>query len=73
VAQQLLDRIEQELAAAGCRVVSLDTTIPLSRAIAFYERNGYRASGVVTDFFGMPLHEYRKQLSAVRGHDGGEA
>jgi GNAT superfamily N-acetyltransferase len=62
VAQQLLDRIERELAAAGCREVSLDTTVPLARAIAFYERNGYRASGVVTDFFGMPLHEYRKRI-----------
>jgi GNAT superfamily N-acetyltransferase len=62
VAQQLLDRIERELAAAGCRLVSLDTTVPLARAIAFYERNGYRASGVVTDFFGMPLHEYKKRV-----------
>jgi GNAT superfamily N-acetyltransferase len=62
VAQQLLDRIEQELTAAGCKVVSLDTTTPLLRAMAFYERNGYRPSGMVTDFFGMPLHEYRKLL-----------
>lgn len=62
VAQQLLDRIERELAAIGCSVVSLDTTVPLTRAITFYRRNGYRASGVVTDFYGMPLHEYRKRL-----------
>ena len=62
VAQRLLDTMERELATAGCRVVSLDTTLPLSRAIAFYERNGYRASGVVTDFFGMALHEYRKRI-----------
>lgn len=62
VARQLLESIESTLAAAGCHTVSLDTTMPLSRAIAFYERNGYRASGVVTDFFGMPLHEYRKRL-----------
>lgn len=62
VAQLLLNHIERQLAAAGCRVVSLDTTTPLVRAIAFYERHGYRASGVVTDFFGMPLHEYRKRI-----------
>ena len=62
VAQRLLDGIERELAAAGCQTVSLDTTLPLTRAIAFYERNGYRASGLVTDFFGMPLHDYRKRL-----------
>jgi GNAT superfamily N-acetyltransferase len=62
IAQHLLQRIESELAAAGCEQISLDTTLPLSRAIAFYTRNGYRASGVVTDFFGMPLYEYRKAV-----------
>jgi GNAT superfamily N-acetyltransferase len=62
IAQRLLETIEGELAAAGCQTVSLDTTLPLSRAVAFYERNGYRASGVVADFFGMALHEYRKQI-----------
>jgi hypothetical protein len=31
-------------------------------AIRFYERNGYAHSGKVFDFFGMPLHEYVKQL-----------
>jgi GNAT superfamily N-acetyltransferase len=62
VARPLLESIESRLSAAGCHTASLDTTLPLSRAIAFYERNGYRASGVVTDFFGMPLHEYRKRI-----------
>jgi hypothetical protein len=28
----------------------------------FYEREGYRRSGTVTDFFGMPLFEYVKIL-----------
>ena len=62
VGQRLLAQIESRLAAAGCRVVSLDTTQPLTHAMAFYERNGYRPSGFVRDFFGMPLHEYRKRL-----------
>ena len=35
---------------------------PLQRAIRFYERNGYRPSGRVADFFGMPLFEYVKPL-----------
>ena len=34
----------------------------LPRAIAFYEKNGYRRSGHVSDFFGMPLIEYFKKL-----------
>ena len=40
----------------------LDTTEPLQRAVRFYLRHGFRASGRVTDFFGMPLFEYLKIL-----------
>jgi ribosomal protein S18 acetylase RimI-like enzyme len=63
VAEQLLERVEAALAAAGCSIVTLDTTAPLVRAIGFYERHGYVASGTVTDFFGMALYEYRRRLS----------
>ena len=62
VAQQLLERAEEELKTQNCRYITLDTTEPLQRAIRFYERNGYRPTGKVDDFFGMPLYEYRKQL-----------
>ena len=62
VSQQLLESAERELQSKQCRVVTLDTTQPLQRAIRFYESNGYRASGKVGDFYGMPLYEYEKQL-----------
>jgi len=62
VAERLLAAAETELAARGCRRVTLDTTRPLERAIRFYERLGYRPTGVVTDFHGMPLHEYAKAI-----------
>jgi GNAT superfamily N-acetyltransferase len=62
VASQLLQRAEAELRRAGCAHVTLDTTAPLVRAMRFYERNGYRRSGNVTDFFGMSLFEYHKSL-----------
>jgi len=29
----------------------------------FYEKNGFRRSGKVTDFYGMPLFEYVKTLA----------
>src|SRR5437867_9415725 len=45
VASQLLESIENELRAAGCSFVTLDTTAPLARAIRFYERHGYIRSG----------------------------
>jgi ribosomal protein S18 acetylase RimI-like enzyme len=62
IAQKLLDAAQEALRISGCRRVTLDTTQPLERAIAFYRRNGFRASGAVTDFFGMPLYEYEKGL-----------
>jgi ribosomal protein S18 acetylase RimI-like enzyme len=61
-AQRLLDAIERDLRRRGCRRVTLDTTEPLHRAIRFYERNGYRRTGIVGDFYGMRLIEYEKRL-----------
>src|SRR5207244_6363156 len=62
VAQDLLDVAETELRRADCARITLDTTAPLQRAIRFYERNGFRATGRVGDHFGMPLYEYEKRL-----------
>jgi len=62
VSSRLLESIENELRRAGCSVVTLDTTAPLARAIRFYERNGYVRSGVVSGFFGMAVHEFKKRL-----------
>src|SRR5262249_44750371 len=49
----------------GCGRVRLDTTRHLGRAIRFYETHGFRASGRVSDFFGMELFEYVKTLGAA--------
>jgi len=62
IADQLLRAVEEELSGRGCSRMSLDTTAPLERAVRFYERNGFRASGKAVDFFGMPLSEYVKVL-----------
>lgn len=58
----LLETAEQHLWDNGCSRITLDTTGPLKRAMRFYERHGYRASGRVSDFFGMPLYEYEKVI-----------
>jgi len=62
VAKKLLDRAEAELRDRGCQRVTLDTTEPLKRAVHFYELNGFRSNRKVTDFFGMPLFEYAKEV-----------
>jgi ribosomal protein S18 acetylase RimI-like enzyme len=62
VATQLLQTVEADLKARNCTRITLDTTNPLQRAVRFYERHGYRRSGVVGDYSGMPLHELVKFL-----------
>jgi ribosomal protein S18 acetylase RimI-like enzyme len=65
VAFELLRSAEAELVNRSCRRVTLDTTQPLERAIRFYEKHGFTATGRVFDFFGMPLYEYSKSLIVV--------
>lgn len=62
VAQALLERALDDLRASGARHVTLDTTRPLTRAMRFYERNGFHPTGRVADFFGMPLLEFTREL-----------
>ncbi|HTV14492.1 MAG TPA: GNAT family N-acetyltransferase [Acidobacteriaceae bacterium] len=62
VAAELLADAESMLWTRGCRRITLDTTAPLERAIAFYRRHGYAPTGRVQDFFGMPLYEYAKEM-----------
>jgi ribosomal protein S18 acetylase RimI-like enzyme len=62
LAETLLRAAERDLVDQGCTRITLDTTEPLQRAMQFYESHGYRRSGRITDFFGMPLHEYVKDL-----------
>jgi ribosomal protein S18 acetylase RimI-like enzyme len=62
VAAKLLAAIETHLRSNGCKRITLDTTLPLELAMKFYEKNGYRRSGNIADFFGMPLLEYTKHL-----------
>ena len=69
VAPLLLRAAEAHLAERGCSIVSLDTTAPLRRAVAFYEKHGYRRTGRVTDFFGMPLYEFEKRGLDIRPGD----
>jgi ribosomal protein S18 acetylase RimI-like enzyme len=63
VAEHLLSAVESELRAQKCSRITLDTTEPLVSAIRFYEKKGFRRSGKVGDFFGMPLIEYFRNLS----------
>lgn len=63
VAAQLLESVEAELSLQGCTHITLDTTEPLQQAMRFYEKNGFRKSGKISDFFGMPLFEYVKTLA----------
>lgn len=70
IAAQLLTRAETQLRRQNCIRITLDTTAPLQRAMRFYENFGFRRSGKITDFFGMPLFEYHKPLASGDTSDG---
>ena len=60
----LLAEALHDLAAAGARRVTLDTTAPLAHAVRCYKRNGFRPTGRVAEFFGLSLFEYARSLEA---------
>ena len=62
VAKSLLDRAESDLRKLRCNIMTLGTTKPLERAIRFYEKNGFHATGEMSVFFGMDLVSYRKDI-----------
>jgi predicted N-acetyltransferase YhbS len=62
ISTALLQTAEDQLRQLGCSRVTLDSTEPLQRAIHFYTRHEYSATGRVSDFFGMRLHEYAKSI-----------
>jgi GNAT superfamily N-acetyltransferase len=64
VAAVLLEAALAEAVNLGCTRVTLDTAVPLQRAIAFYRSHGFQPTGHVTDFFGMPLHEYAASVTS---------
>jgi ribosomal protein S18 acetylase RimI-like enzyme len=61
-----LNHAEAELRRQHCTRITLDTTEPLQRAMSFYEKFGFRRSGKISNFFGMPLFEYQKSLRPNR-------
>jgi GNAT superfamily N-acetyltransferase len=62
IAQLLLETAQAEIRAWGCSRVTLNTTQPLVRAVRFYRKNGFTATGAVHHSFGMPLYEFEKKL-----------
>jgi ribosomal protein S18 acetylase RimI-like enzyme len=68
VAKSLLDEAESELRKLRCKIMTLGTTKPLQRAIRFYEKNGFHATGEMSAFFDMDLVSYRKDIGRSRSH-----
>jgi predicted N-acetyltransferase YhbS len=62
LAAELMAAVESELRGQHCTRMTLNSVAPLQRAIAFYERRGFRRTGQVRDFFGMPLFEFAMPL-----------
>ncbi len=55
IGKQLLQKLEAQSQALGHRIVRLDTSVHLKRAIAFYQSAGYRE---IPDYNGNPYAAY---------------
>ena len=62
IAKKLLQTVECDLRELHCAAITLYTTRPLQRAIRFYERNDFRATGERTSFLGMDLFACCKEI-----------
>ena len=76
LARQMMQRIEQQAAEAGCDAVALHVSVENEGAIAFYESEGYERSHTVKSFYGLGRHAYvyRKAVaSPARNGEGWSA
>lgn len=66
IGSMLLTEAEDHLAAAGVRQIGLETAIDNSAAIAFWQKRGYRKSGVRKNYYpgGRDAFSMAKRLSA---------
>jgi len=72
LARQMLERIEQQAADAGCDSMELHVSVHNEGAIAFYERDDYERSHIVRGFYGLGRHAYVYQkalASAARNSE----
>ena len=60
----VIPRYDNGIPPSDCARVTLDSTEPLLRAAKFYQRNGYRRTGKIADYFGMRLIEWEKPLTS---------
>ncbi|UCC19205.1 MAG: GNAT family N-acetyltransferase [Promethearchaeota archaeon] len=61
-AKALLQIVENDAKSRGCTFLTLNTTEILKRAQKFYEKNGFKRTGKMGDFFGSTIYEYIKLL-----------
>ncbi len=67
LARQMMERIEQQAAEAGCDSIELHVSVQNDGAIAFYESQGYERSHIVKSFYGLGRHAYvyRKTMASA--------
>ncbi|MGB5912752.1 MAG: GNAT family N-acetyltransferase [Promethearchaeia archaeon] len=61
-ATSLLRQVERDAQLESCKILTLDTTEILKRAQSFYEKNGFKKTGRIRDFFDSIIYEFAKTL-----------
>jgi ribosomal protein S18 acetylase RimI-like enzyme len=58
----LLAEVEADAKRKQCRTISLETYPLLTKAIALYERFGFRRTGKTRDYYGVTIFEMKKEV-----------
>jgi len=58
----LLAEVEADAKRKQCRTISLETYPLLTKAIALYERFGFRRTGRTRDYYGVTIFEMKKEI-----------
>jgi ribosomal protein S18 acetylase RimI-like enzyme len=58
----LLEEVEADAKRKQCRTISLETYPLLTKAIALYERFGFRRTGRTRDYYGVTIFEMKKEV-----------
>lgn len=71
VGSALLGEIEQQMAAAGVRMVELETAMNNPSAVAFWKKHGYRPVAIHPRYYKNRIDAYRmvKEIASVRARE----